>query len=68
MIAEEKYCIDIIQQNRAIIAALKKTNKIILEKHLNTCLIQAAKGKDHQEIQKKIEEILLLFEDSENDR
>ncbi|MDD3531787.1 MAG: metal-sensing transcriptional repressor [Candidatus Shapirobacteria bacterium] len=68
MIHQNKYCIDIIQQNRAVIAALKKINKIILENHLNTCVTQAIRSKNQQEAYKKIEEILLLFEDSENDR
>ncbi|MDD3679305.1 MAG: metal-sensitive transcriptional regulator [Candidatus Shapirobacteria bacterium] len=68
MLIADKYCIDIIQQNRAVIAALKKVNKIILENHLNTCVIQAIKSKNKLEARKKIEEILLLFEDSESDQ
>lgn len=61
MIKGDEYCIDIIQQNEAVIAAIKKLNQIILENHLNTCVTQAIKGKSKKERKKKIKEILELF-------
>ncbi len=54
MIEDEKYCIDIIKQNKAVIAAIKKLNRIILENHLNTCVTEAIKGKSEKERKKKI--------------
>jgi len=64
MIEDEKYCIDIILQNEAVISALKKVNEMVLENHLNTCVTQAIKGKSEKERKKKIKEILELFKNS----
>lgn len=64
MIKNDKYCIDVIKQNEAVIAAMKKVNKMILENHLNTCVTKAIKGKSEKERKKKIREILELFKNS----
>ena len=64
MIKDEKYCIDIIKQNEAVIAALKKVNEMVLENHLNTCVTQAIKGKSEKERKKKIKELLEIFKNS----
>jgi DNA-binding FrmR family transcriptional regulator len=61
MIRDEKYCVDIIKQNEAVIAALKKVNEMILENHLNTCVTEAIKNKSEKERKKKIKELLDLF-------
>jgi len=61
MIEDDKYCIDIILQNEAVISALKKVNEMILENHLNTCVIEAIKNKSEKERKKKIKELLDLF-------
>ncbi len=64
MIENDKYCIDIILQNQAIISAIKKVNEMILKNHLNTCVTKAIKGKNEKERKKKIKEILELFKNS----
>ena len=64
MLKEDKYCIDIIEQNEAVIAAIKKVNQIILEYHLNTCVTTAIKGRDKKERQKKIKELLGIFKNT----
>jgi DNA-binding FrmR family transcriptional regulator len=61
MIESDKYCIDIILQNEAVISALKKVNEMILENHLNTCVTEAIKNKNEKERKKKIKELLDLF-------
>jgi DNA-binding FrmR family transcriptional regulator len=61
MIENDKYCIDIILQNEAVISALKKVNEIVLENHLNTCVTEAIKNKSEKERKKKIKELLDLF-------
>jgi len=61
MIESDKYCIDIIKQNEAVIAALKKLNQIILENHLDTCVTEAIKGNNGKERKKKIGELLEIF-------
>jgi DNA-binding FrmR family transcriptional regulator len=46
MIDEEKECPDILIQIAAVKAALEKTGAIILEDHLEHCLIEAVKSGD----------------------
>jgi len=65
MIEKDKYCIEIIRQNQAVIEALKKVNQMVLENHLNTCVTEAIKEKDKKERKKKIKEILDVFENSD---
>jgi len=61
MIENDKYCIDIILQNEAVISALKKVNEMVFENHLNTCVTEAIKNKNEKERKKKIKELLDLF-------
>ena len=65
MIKDDKYCIDVIKQNEAEMAAIKKVNRIILENHLNTCVTEAIKGKNEKERKKKIQELLEIFKNSD---
>lgn len=62
MIQKDKYCIDIILQNEAVIEAIKKVNQNILENHLDTCVTEAIRGKSEKERRAKIRELLKLFE------
>lgn len=66
MLDDGKYCLDIIKQNEAVIGAIRKLNQMILENHLNTCVIEAIKGADLKERKKKIKELLKVFENSKN--
>ncbi len=63
MIKEDKYCIDIIRQNQAVISALKKVNEVILKNHLDTCVTRAARGKSGKERKKVFEEIVEVFQE-----
>jgi len=65
MLQNDKYCIDIIKQNEAVIAAIKKVNQVILENHLNTCVAEAIKSKNKKEQKKKIKELLEIFKNSD---
>lgn len=56
-----KYCIDIIQQNEAVIKAIKKVNQMILKNHLDNCVTQAITGKKIGEKKRKIKELLEVF-------
>ncbi len=64
MIENDKYCIDIILQNEAVISAIKKVNEMILKNHLDTCVTEAIKGKNEKERKRKLKEILELFKNS----
>jgi DNA-binding FrmR family transcriptional regulator len=49
MIEEDKYCIDILNQSLAVQNALKKIDEVLLENHLNTCVVHKIKaGQTHQ--------------------
>lgn len=62
MIEEGRYCIDIIRQNDAVIAALKKVNELILSSHLQTCATTAIKDGDVRRRQKVLKELLEIYE------
>ena len=64
MVDEGAYCIDVIRQIQAVEAALNKVSGLILDNHLNSCVITAVKGKDQQERQRVLNEILEVFETS----
>lgn len=59
MLENDKYCIDIVHQSRAVQSALKKLDLFIMEDHLNTCVIDQIKSGDEEST---IEELLKLFE------
>jgi DNA-binding FrmR family transcriptional regulator len=62
MIEDETYCIDVIRQIQAVQAALNKVSSIILEEHLNSCLITAVRGDDPDERERVLQEISDVFE------
>jgi DNA-binding FrmR family transcriptional regulator len=50
MVADEKYCIDIINQITATRRALDKVAMIILKKHINSCVAKAIKSDNSEDI------------------
>lgn len=62
MIEGDAYCIDVISQIQAVQSALNKVSNIILEEHLNSCLITAVRGDDQQERERVLQEIVDVFE------
>jgi DNA-binding FrmR family transcriptional regulator len=62
MIINDTYCIDVIRQIYAVQAALNKVSTIILDEHLNSCLITAVKGEDPSERERVLKEISDVFE------
>ena len=62
MVEEDSYCIDVIRQIQAVEAALNKVSGMILDEHLNSCVITAVKGEDPSERQRVLKEILEVFE------
>lgn len=60
MVEEDRYCVDISNQLLATEALLKKTNKLVLEAHLQSCVRESFEtGAD---VDKKISEILRLLD------
>lgn len=58
MVAEEKYCIDIITQASAVRRALSSVEDVMLENHLATHVIEQMKKGQHK---KAIDEILSVY-------
>lgn len=62
MVEDGAYCIDVIRQIQAVQAALNKVSAIILDEHLNSCLITAVRGEDPDERERVLKEITEVFE------
>lgn len=62
MVENDTYCIDVIRQIHAAQAALNKISTMILEDHLNSCLITAVRGDDPSERERVLHEIADVFE------
>lgn len=58
MIEEGRYCIDISNQILATSAMLKRSNLLILEQHMNNCLVEAIDAGGGKE---KISEMLSIL-------
>lgn len=53
-----EYCIDIMQQNLAVIGLLKSAHSMLMEDHLRGCFSHAVAAKDNKIKNKMTEEIL----------
>jgi len=62
MLEDNAYCIDIIRQIQAVQAALNKVSTMILEEHLNSCLITAVRGDSPEERERVLKEIAEVFD------
>lgn len=60
MINERRYCPEIVQQIKAIRAALKSLEASVVEGHMRHCVKEAIASRDAFVVQEKIEEIILL--------
>lgn len=60
MTEAKKYCIDILQQNLAVVGLLKSANHKLLKRHLKTCFKKVMHGTNEKQKQKMIEEILKI--------
>ncbi|MBX9877253.1 MAG: metal-sensitive transcriptional regulator [Candidatus Obscuribacterales bacterium] len=58
MVDDKKYCIDVLQQLKAVQAALDKVGEIILRQHLQTCVVEAIQKQDSNSV---IEELVQVF-------
>lgn len=58
MVGEDAYCIDIITQTSAIRSALKSLEDVLLESHLQSCVINQVKNNQED---KAVSEILQVY-------
>lgn len=60
MLDDNTYCIDIMQQNLAVIGLLKSAHQMLMEDHLHSCFESAVKSDDEKTKARMTEEILTV--------
>lgn len=60
MLTSDAYCIDVMQQNLAVIGLLKSAHQTLMEGHLNSCFKKAMSTNNEKRKQKMTEEILTV--------
>ena len=58
MVEEQRYCIDIITQINAAIAALRRVQELILRRHLESCVTEAIRSGSEKEQALKLDEVM----------
>ncbi len=57
MIEDDAYCIDVLNQSLAVQNAMRKMDELLLEKHLNTCVLKQIKDGKSQEAAQEVLEV-----------
>jgi len=60
MLGEDKYCVDIMLQISAIQGALGQVSKILMNRHIQSCVLDSVKAGTERERDRKIEELIEL--------
>lgn len=56
MVEEDRYCVDVMKQTYAIRRAIKKLEKILIEGHLNSCVVEGVReGREDQVLGELVE-------------
>jgi len=58
MTEKNEYCMDIMQQNLAVIGLLRSAHEMLMENHLNSCFKNAMASKNERKKQEMTDEIL----------
>jgi len=58
MLENNEYCINIMQQNLAVLGLCKSAHQMLMENHLNTCFKKAMATRNEKRKQEMINEIL----------
>lgn len=61
MVAEDRYCIDILTQLSAIRAALRRVEDVVLRDHVGHCVEHAITSGDAEEQRQKVAELMEVF-------
>ncbi len=61
MVEQDRYCVDILTQTSAVIAALHGVEDLVMENHLNTCVADAMKSDDQNQKAEKIDEMMTVI-------
>lgn len=66
MVEDEKYCIDVLNQLKAVQSALDRTAQLMLKQHLNTCVVEAVKADDSARVMEELWQLLRKGSDHED--
>ena len=58
MLAENRYCVDVLLQISAVQAALGEVGRVVLTNHVQTCLTEALKTGSAKERNARVDELL----------
>jgi DNA-binding FrmR family transcriptional regulator len=61
MIEGDAYCVDVLLQISAVQGALDQVQKLLLGRHIESCVADALRTGSRSERQQKIEELLEVF-------
>lgn len=64
MVEKDEYCINIMQQNLAVIGLLRSAHQMLMENHLNTCFKNAMATKNKgvkEQMTREILQVTKLF-------
>lgn len=61
MVDEDKYCVDILLQLSAIQGALEQVSKIVMARHIESCVMDSVTAGSERERARKIEELIEVF-------
>lgn len=65
MVMEDKYCIDIMQQNLAVMGLLRSAHRMLMENHLHHCFRSAMETGNDKKKRAMIDEMLKVSSFSE---
>lgn len=61
MVTDGRYCMDILNQTRAVIAGMKKVEDLILSSHMKSCVKDSYSSGSSEDRDEKIDEIIKLL-------
>lgn len=61
MIAADAYCVDVLLQVSAVQGALEQVQKLLLGRHIESCVADALRSGSRAERQRKVDELLEVF-------
>ena len=61
MVEEEKYCVDILLQLTAVEGAVEQVQRLLLGRHIESCVAEAIRSGSTRDRQRKVDELLDVF-------
>lgn len=61
MIAEDRYCVDVLQQVASVHEALRGVGKLMMQKYLESCATEGIRSDDPEERDETYEELLKVI-------